>query len=138
MTMHTVSPVPPSTTDWTVLIVDDKLDNINIVRTALSFQGVKVLTAANGQEGLEVLQTAQPSFILLDIAMPVMDGWHMIEHIRSHPAYQSIPVIALTAHHGEYAEDDFQEAGFDGSIAKPFDLFTLVPQIRAALGLTRS
>lgn len=130
-------PVSANATEWTVLIVDDKLDNINIVRTALRFQGATVLTAANGQEGLELLENTRPSFILLDIAMPVMDGWRMLERLRSNPATRPIPVIALTAHVMEGDRDDFIKAGFDGHIGKPFDLFTLIPHIREALGLPR-
>jgi len=91
-------PVSANATEWTVLIVDDKPDNVNIVRTALRFQGATVLTASNGQEGLELLDNTKPSFILLDIAMPVMDGWRMLQHLRSNPATSDIPVIALTAH----------------------------------------
>ncbi|HUN09287.1 MAG TPA: response regulator [Aggregatilineales bacterium] len=130
-------PVSANATEWTVLIVDDKPDNVNIVRTALRFQGATVLTASNGQEGLELLDNTKPSFILLDIAMPVMDGWRMLQHLRSNPATSDIPVIALTAHVMEGDRADFIKAGFDGHIGKPFDLFTLIPHIREALGLPR-
>jgi CheY-like chemotaxis protein len=127
--------VPASAVEWIVLIVDDKLDNINVIRTALSFHGAKVLTAANGQEGLNLLEKTTPSFILLDIAMPVMDGWQMLRHIRANPVTNPIPVIALTAHIIEGERDEIMEAGFNGHIQKPVDIFTLIPQIRDALRL---
>lgn len=86
------------TSQWTVLVVDDEPDNREIAQTVLSFGGVKVHTAVNGADGIKLLETLSPTFVLLDLSMPVMDGWEMLKLVRANPKTQNIPIIALTAH----------------------------------------
>jgi CheY-like chemotaxis protein len=105
--------------NWTALIVDDTPDNVDIAQLALNFHGVTTYTASNGKEGLVALESLQPTFILLDISMPVMDGWVAIRHIRENPATASIPVIAMTAHVHPHDQQKVFDAGFDGYVAKP-------------------
>jgi two-component system, cell cycle response regulator DivK len=114
---------------WTILIVDDEVDNRTIAETVLSFSGAKVHTAVHGADGVELLEKITPSFILLDLSMPVMDGWEMLKHIRDNPKTQHIPVIALTAHAMAGDREKALEAGFEGYIAKPFRLGTFMSEI---------
>jgi len=114
---------------WTVLIVDDEPDNLAIAQKVLSFSGARVYTACNGEEGLKALETVTPSFILLDLSMPVMDGWEMFRQVRADANTQHIPVIALTAHAMAGDRERVMEAGFDGYIAKPFRLSTFMGEI---------
>jgi len=119
--------------NWTVLIVDDEPDNLSIPREVLTFNGAQVYTAADGIEGLEVLKTVTPTFILLDLSMPNMDGWEMLRQIRANPKTARIPVIALTAHAMSGDQEKVMTAGFDGYIAKPFWLPTFWSEIERCL-----
>jgi CheY-like chemotaxis protein len=114
---------------WTVLIVDDEPDNLAVAQKVLTFGGAEVHTARNGVEGLQALGLLRPSFILLDLSMPEMDGWEMLSRLRANPDTQHIPVVALTAHAMAGDRDRVMEAGFDGYIAKPFRLSTFMSEI---------
>ena len=83
-----------------------------------------------GEEGLLLLQTYQPTLILLDLSMPKMDGWEMLRHIRNRPETARTPVIALTAHAMEGDRERVLGAGFNGYIPKPFDVMLLPTQIQ--------
>lgn len=114
---------------WTILIVDDEPDNRTIAETVLSFSGAKVHTAIHGVDGLKLLEDISVSFVLLDLSMPVMDGWEMLKQIRTNSKMQTIPVIALTAHAMAGDRERVLEAGFDGYIAKPFRLGTFMSEL---------
>ncbi len=114
---------------WTVLIVDDEPDNRMIAETVLSFHGAKIYSSVHGEDGLKILEDITPSFILLDLSMPVMDGWEMLKLIRADDKTQNIPVIALTAHAMAGDREKALLAGFDGYIAKPFRIGTLLPEL---------
>jgi two-component system cell cycle response regulator DivK len=114
---------------WTVLVVDDEPDNLAIAQKVLTFGGARVYTAPNGVEGLKFLETITPTFVLLDLSMPEMDGWEMFRKLRSETSTQHIPVIALTAHAMAGDRERVMEAGFDGYIAKPFRLSTFMGEI---------
>jgi len=119
--------------NWTVLIVDDELDNLIVAQELLSFYGARVLTAENGKEGLSVIENMLPTFILLDLSMPEMDGWEMLKHIRATPYWADLPVIALTAHAMVNDMERALAAGFDGYISKPFWLDTFWLEIERCL-----
>ena len=121
---------------WTILIVDDELDNLGVAEKVLSYQGAHVHTAIDGITGLEMLQKITPTFILLDLSMPRMDGWEMLQKVRANAATSSIPVIALTAHAMDGDKERVAAAGFNGYIAKPYRLATFLSDIRQCLPLT--
>lgn len=129
----------PAVQNWTTLIVDDEIDNRAVAERALTHYGARVVVADHGEDGLrlldEMMQTAKPDFILLDISMPVMDGWQMLTRLRQNPATKDIPVIALTAHAMRGDDEKILGAGFDCYISKPFRLATLVRDIKVCLGL---
>lgn len=124
---------PTDVSDWHVLIVDDVFDNISIAETVLQFNGAEVRHAVNGREGLEMIETYKPNLILLDLSMPVMNGWEMHKRLRESPDTKSIPVIALTAHAMQGDKEKVMEAGFDGYIAKPFSVSILIDDIKTIL-----
>ena len=70
---------------WRVLLVDDEPDNIEVVAESLEFYGMMVQTADNGELGLEALKSFTPDLILLDLSMPVMDGWQMLRNLKANP-----------------------------------------------------
>jgi CheY-like chemotaxis protein len=104
---------------WTVLIVDDEPDSLEVASTLLEMVGVEVLTASNGKEALEHLKTKRPKFIISDLSMPEMSGWEMLKHLKTDPTSQDIPVIALTAHAMRGDRDRAVEAGFHNYLSKP-------------------
>jgi CheY-like chemotaxis protein len=105
-----------------VLIVDDDADNLGVVVEYLSFVGLNVRSATDGQTGMKALESFTPQLILLDLSMPNMDGWQMLKELRGNPKLASIPVIALTAHAMTHDLEQIMEAGFNGYVTKPFIL----------------
>lgn len=116
--------------DWVILIVDDTPDNVIVAKTALEFHGATVHMANNGEEGLGILKDLRPTVILLDIRMPKMNGWAMFKSIRENPEMNATPVIAITAYSMEEDRKQILEAGFDGYISKPFDVFNFAQNIQ--------
>jgi two-component system, cell cycle response regulator DivK len=119
--------------DWIVLIVDDEPDNVSVARKILAFNGATVHVARNGVEGLAVLATVQPTFVLMDLSMPEMDGWEMLNIMRANQELTRIPVIALTAHAMTGDKERVLEAGFNGYIPKPFRINSFLDEIQSCL-----
>lgn len=118
---------------WTILIIEDEPDNVNVVRKVMEFHGANVYEAENGIDGLQMLTNMTPSLILLDLSMPQMDGWEVLKTLRSKSNLAHLPVIALTAHAMSGDEETVMSAGFDGYIPKPIRINTLLPKIQEAL-----
>lgn len=116
--------------DWRVLIVDDHFDNLEVAKTALNFHGASVETARNGLEGLDALNSYDATIILLDLSMPEMNGWEMLEKIHENPETAQLPVIAVTAHARSSDEAEVMQAGFTGYISKPFSIATFAQEIQ--------
>jgi CheY-like chemotaxis protein len=119
--------------DWTVLIVDDEPDNLGVARKVLTFSGSTVHVARNGVEGLSMLDSFIPTFILLDLSMPEMDGWEMLKAIRNDTMWADVPVIALTAHVMTGDKERVLQAGFNGYISKPFRINSFLEEIQSCL-----
>lgn len=119
--------------NWVVLVVDDEPDNIGVAEKILSFYGATVHVAHDGLEGLHLLETVTPTFILLDLSMPNMDGWEMLKEVRKDLRWLHVPVIALTAHAMAGDRDRVMDAGFDDYIAKPFHLTSFLEDIRRCM-----
>lgn len=104
-----------------ILIVDDEVDNLVMLSLELQRSGYRVLTAANGDEAFSVGSVARPDLILMDIAMPVMDGLGATRKIRTDPALSKVPIVALTA----FATEGFRKSAYDvemdGYLTKPID-----------------
>jgi len=123
----------PNVDHWIVLIVDDEPHNVGVVEKVLTFSGARVITAEDGIEGLRVLDEVTPTFILLDLSMPNMDGWEMHRRIRSRHEIRDVPVIALTAHAMLGDRERVLAEGFNGYIAKPFRIGTFLDEIQNCL-----
>jgi CheY-like chemotaxis protein len=119
--------------NWVVLIVDDEPDNLGVPEQLFKFYGADVHMATNGLEGLKNLEKITPTFILLDLSMPEMDGWEMLKRVRADPKTEDIPVLALTAHAMVGDKERALEAGFDSYISKPFMFDTFLDEIQRAL-----
>lgn len=106
----------------TILIIDDDSSIRATVAEALTDEGYRVETAANGAEGLEALGRALPTLVLLDMRMPVLDGWGFARALRDRGIH--LPVVVMTA--AQDARQWAQEVGAVAAIAKPFDLDDLL------------
>ncbi|MHB0947376.1 MAG: response regulator [Sedimentisphaerales bacterium] len=112
-----------------ILVVDDEPDILRIVSYSLKKWGYDVITATNGQDGLDKIAAEKPNLILLDAGMPVMTGFQMLEELRSNRDWQNIPVIMLTAHSDSRDIDIAHSYGILEYVTKPFDPMDLREKI---------
>ncbi len=118
----------------TVLVIEDNVDNMELMRQILEEDGYKVLKAETGQQGFDMALEARPDFILLDIQLPDMDGLDVLRKIRSSEIDDGIPVIAVTSYAMVGDREKMMAAGCNGYIEKPIDLEKVIGQIRRILG----
>ncbi len=117
----------------TVLVVDDVHDNLILISLSLQDMGYRVLTADNGEEAVAMAVRARPDIILMDIAMPELDGLGAARRIRSHVEVRGVPIIGITAFTtGGFRKAAF-DAGFDGYLTKPLDFDQLAKLIEMLL-----
>jgi CheY-like chemotaxis protein len=122
-----------------ILYVEDNEDNIYVVKNRLSRAGFTVLIASDGAQGVAMAATEQPDVILMDLSLPVLDGWEATRQIKSAPATRRIPVIALSAHAMAGDREKALAAGCDEFESKPIEFKQLVTKIAAlAQGKTTS
>lgn len=116
--------------DKLVLVVDDEARMVNFMRLNLELEGMRVATAANGREALERVREDMPDVVLLDVMMPVMDGFETLRRVRQ---FSQVPVLMLTARDEEEDRVRGLELGADDYIGKPFSHRELVSRIKAVL-----
>jgi two-component system, cell cycle response regulator DivK len=114
-----IDPINDVLKDWRVLVIDAAPDAIDVASILLEMCGASVVTACNGQEGLDAVKTHKPHFVLSDLSMPVMTGWEMLETLKQNRATMDLPVIALTAHAMPGDRDRAIAAGFHNYLTKP-------------------
>jgi two-component system cell cycle response regulator DivK len=102
-----------------ILIVEDDADNRRIVVKVLTGEGHRTLEAADGRTAIEVARRERPDLIIMDLAMPGMDGWEASRRLKGNPETADIPIIALTAFAMRGDEERAREAGCDGYLSKP-------------------
>lgn len=102
-----------------ILVVEDNEDNLTVLCDELEYVGYEVISAANGEEAIEKTLTERPDLILMDISIPVIDGWEATRRLKADPKTVDIPIIALTAHAMAGDAEKAKAAGCDGYIAKP-------------------
>jgi CheY-like chemotaxis protein len=117
----------------TVLIVDDSKANRDYLVQLLESR-YRVLVAADGRRAIELAQSERPDLILMDLSLPVVDGWEATRTIKRDPALRPIPIIAVTAHVTRRDREEVSAAGGDGFLAKPIDEQTLFDTLRHHLG----
>ena len=116
----------------TILIVEDYAVNRSFLKFLLEEFGYKVTEAGNGNEAVESVKNEPPDLILMDLAMPEMDGLTAAKAIRQLDGMEKLPIIAVTAY-GHFFYEKATEAGFDDFITKPFDPMILEPLIKQIL-----
>jgi len=117
-----------------VLVVEDTEDNRQILRDLLGTAGYQLVEAHDGAEGVAKATEHKPDLILMDIQMPVMDGYEATRRIKAYPALKEIPVIAVTSYALSGDEEKARAAGCDGYIAKPFSPRQMLAKVREVIG----
>ncbi|MEN9812675.1 MAG: two-component system response regulator [Opitutia bacterium Tous-C8FEB] len=117
-----------------ILLVEDNEMNRDMLSRRLLRRGYEVVIAVDGQQGVDLAGTTQPNVILMDMSLPVIDGWEATRRIKADPATKAIPVIALTAHAMAGDREQALAAGCDDYDTKPIDLTRLLPKIEKYAG----
>jgi two-component system cell cycle response regulator DivK len=112
-----------------VLVVEDNADNLALVRFLLERAGYEVLSTGSGLECLRLARQEKPNLILMDLAIPELDGWSASKELKADPATKNIPVVALTAYTLPADRKRAQEAGCEGFIPKPMNVVGFINEI---------
>ncbi len=124
--------------DTTILAVDDNQDSLDLIRETLGPHGYKVICAASGPEAVQVLREVVPDVVVLDIMMPDMNGFALLDVIRRTPSLEKVPVVLQTANpsreHGQRTVD----SGLTYMLAKPLDVNLLVRVVKNCIRATRT
>jgi CheY-like chemotaxis protein len=117
-----------------ILLVEDNEMNRDMLSRRLEKRGFEIAMAVDGQQGIEMAGSEDPALILLDMSLPVMDGWEAARHLKGDPDTADVPIIALTAHAMAGDREKAIEAGCDDYDTKPIDFKRLLGKIEALLG----
>jgi len=112
-----------------ILLVEDNELNRDMLTRRLKRKGFAVLSAENGQEGIDMSKAENPDIILMDLSLPVLDGWTAAQKLKADATTKSIPIIALTAHAMKGDREKALEAGCDDYDTKPIDFERLLSKI---------
>jgi CheY-like chemotaxis protein len=116
-----------------ILYVEDNDDNVYVVKKRLTRAGFTILVASDGEQGVAVATAERPDLILMDLSLPVIDGWEATRRLKAASETRHIPVIALTAHAMTGDREKALEAGCDDFDTKPLDLARLLGKIHTLL-----
>jgi len=128
----------PDTAQPLVLVVDDFQDNREMYAEYLAYCGFRVIEARNGKEAIEQAFAQSPNVIIMDLSLPVMDGWEATRRLKADGRTKAIPVIALTGHALQGHSKGALDAGCDAFVAKPCLPDQLVLEIKRMLGTSAS
>src|SRR5919106_6464989 len=117
----------------TILIVEDVALNLDLLVQLLE-NDYPTLTASDGAAGIELAERTHPDLILMDLSLPVIDGWEATRRIKANPVLRSIPIIALTAHAMSGDEEKAKAAGCNDYLSKPIDEDLLFAKLQTFLG----
>ena len=116
-----------------ILLIEDNEMNRDMLSRRLTRKGFEIAIAEDGEHGVEMAKSESPSLILMDISLPVMDGYEATRQIKANPTTRSIPIVALTAHAMSGDREKCLEAGCDEYETKPVDLPRLLDKIKKLL-----
>ena len=116
-----------------ILVVEDNLDNYELVRTILELAGYDTFLAVNGRDGVNAARKQKPDLILMDMALPELDGWDATKRIREDPETANIPMVALTVHTLPVDRKRALDAGVNAYLSKPFDAAQLIQLVESTL-----
>jgi two-component system cell cycle response regulator DivK len=117
-----------------ILVVEDNEMNRDMLARRLQRRGYEVVIAVDGQEGVALAQSETPDLILMDMSLPVLDGWEATRQLKAMPGTKYIPIVALTAHAMSGDRDKALEAGCDDYDTKPIEMPRLLAKVEVLLG----
>jgi two-component system cell cycle response regulator DivK len=117
-----------------VLIAEDNAVNRELLCELLELRGYTVSEACDGEEALRMVEQSQPDILLLDIAMPLLDGFAVVRKIRENPRWASLPVVAVTAYAMQGDREKILNSKFDGYLSKPVNTRALAEELERLLG----
>ena len=117
-----------------ILVVEDQEDNRRIMRDLLASAGYELIEAADGEAGVRLAEAERPDLILMDIQLPVLDGYEATRRIRQNPELRAIPIVVVTSYALSGDDVKAMQAGSDAYVAKPFSPRELLATIRKFLG----
>lgn len=112
-----------------ILVVEDNQDNMTLIVDVLSSLDHVVLQAVDGEKGVELARAEKPDLILMDLSLPLLDGWEATRHIKADPELKAIPIIALTAHAMVGDRERALQAGCDDYVTKPINFPDLMTKL---------
>ena len=120
-----------SVKDWNVLVVEDEADSMELVCGLITHYGINCVAATSGEEALQTLEKMVPTLIILDLALPGVDGWGVLQAVRSNKRLTQVPCVAITAFHTPELAEQAIQAGFNAYFAKPIDSTSFVRELQA-------
>jgi CheY-like chemotaxis protein len=121
-----------------VLVVEDQAENLELMVYLLQAFGHQTLTAGNGAEGVAAVSRDHPDLVIMDLQMPVMDGYEAAKLLKADPAVAAIPLVAVTAYAMVGDRERIMACGFDGYMTKPIDPQTFVRELERYLAPSAS
>jgi CheY-like chemotaxis protein len=116
-----------------ILIAEDFDDNRELLRMILEAGGYSIREARDGREALDAVRAQAPALAIIDLSMPMLDGWTLLKELRADERTRSVPCVALTAFAGEQDRQRALEAGFDAYLSKPYRAKELLELVRDLL-----
>ena len=118
----------------TVLVAEDRESSRDMIRTLLEHSGFGVIEACNGAEAVRLIRERVPDLVILDLQMPVMDGFRAVRELRADQRFQSLPIAALTANAMAEDKERVLESGFNSYLTKPLDFAAFRRELVRLLG----
>jgi CheY-like chemotaxis protein len=122
--------------DMKILVAEDNAVNRELLRELLEMRGHAVIEACNGEEALRVLEESRPDILLLDLGMPVLDGYGTVRRVRANPGFATLPVLAVTAYAMQGDKERILRSGFDGYLSKPINPTLLFQELERLFSAT--
>ena len=120
--------------DWKVLVIEDETDAMELVQGLLEYHGIASDGASTGEEALSLLKSYIPTLVIIDLALPGIDGWGILEKLKADERLSSVPRVAITAYHTAEVATKAIEQGFDAYFAKPLDATSFVRELQGIVG----
>jgi len=114
---------------WDIVVIDDEEDSLTVAQIILDEYGANTHIAMNGQEGIDLIRSVRPKFVISDLSMPVLDGWGLINVMQNDPVLKTIPAIALTAHAMVGDRERAVAVGFHNYLSKPLTVETFIQDL---------
>lgn len=114
---------------WDIVVIDDEEDSLMVAQLILDEYGANTHSASNGEEGLTLIRSVRPKFVISDLSMPILDGWGLIHEMQNDPALKDLPTIALTAHAMVGDRERAVSAGFHNYLTKPLTVETFIQDL---------